>query len=67
LWNVIRIESTCTSETTFNAKPEGSGDGRPKPGRLDDVETDVETLVVKKNIKTKSSRQRRMDGNSKEG
>jgi hypothetical protein len=59
-----QMEDTGISEIIINTEPEGRyGVGRPKLRWLDDIEADIKTL----GIKTKSSRQKRMDNNSKEG
>jgi hypothetical protein len=49
LGHVFTTEDTGRSEMTLNTKPEGRrGVGRPKLGRLGDVEANTETLHIKR-------------------
>jgi hypothetical protein len=66
LGHLVRMEDTCIQKIIFNIKPEGRcGVGRPEVRWLDDVEADMKTLDKYKKMDTRSSRQKRMDGNSK--
>jgi hypothetical protein len=67
LGHVIGMEDTHIPKMIFNTKPKGRrGVGRPKLRWLDDVEAAIKTLRYKK-LETNSSRQKRMDSNSKGG